>query len=223
MTTPFSRTDFTKNGLTLRAAVGLFAKHDNARVLAGTTVGAVASRLLLGKWSRRDAAAAAVIVGIEPFVEWLIHVNVLHRRPHDRNGRTVDSLLARSHRAHHRDPRDPDLVFIPRPALAPSIAALAVANLAGTRALRPALTGFATAMVSMTTYEWTHFLIHSSYRPRTALYRTIRRTHQLHHFRNENYWFGIITPVSDKVLNTYPEKDEVPASSTAKTLGVPVS
>ena len=70
----------------------------------------------------------------------------------------------------------------------------------------------------MTGYEWTHFLIHSAYRPQSALYRTIRRTHQLHHFRNENYWFGIITPVSDKVLNTYPQKEDVPVSNTAKEL-----
>jgi sterol desaturase/sphingolipid hydroxylase (fatty acid hydroxylase superfamily) len=100
---------------------------------------------------------------------------------------------------------------------------LAAANLAGARSLRPALTGFATAMAALTVYEWTHFLIHSAYRPKTALYRTVRRTHQLHHFRNEKYWFGILTPVSDVVLNTYPEKGEVPASSTAKTLGVAVS
>lgn len=220
--TAFTRTEFTRSGMSLADAAGLFARHRNARILTASTAAATVARVALGRWSRRDAAAAAVIVGIEPFVEWLIHVHVLHRRPREVNGQTVDSLLARSHRAHHRDPRDPELVFIPRATLLPAVAALGVVNAAGARALRPALTGFATAVASLTAYEWTHFLIHSPYRPKTALYRTIRRTHQLHHFRNENYWFGIVTPISDKVLNTYPGKEEVPASSTAKTLGVPV-
>jgi sterol desaturase/sphingolipid hydroxylase (fatty acid hydroxylase superfamily) len=215
-----TRAEFTGAGLSLRQAAGQFSRHRNARVLGAGTAAALASRLALGRWTKRDATAAAVIVGIEPFVEWMIHVHVLHQRPREVDGRTVDSLLARSHRAHHRDPRDPELVFIPRQTLLPTIAALATMNIAGARALRPALTGFATAVASLGVYEWTHFLIHSAYRPKTALYRTIRRTHQLHHFRNENYWFGIITPVSDKVLNTYPDKDEVPASKTAKTLGV---
>lgn len=217
-----TRAEFTGPDLSLRQAASLFSRHRNARVLAGTVAAAATARLTLGRWTKRDAVTAAVILATEPFVEWLIHVNVLHRRPREVDGRTVDSLLARSHRAHHQDPRDPDLVFIPRPTLIPAVATLAVANLAGARALRPALTGFATAVASLGAYEWTHFLIHSSYRPRTALYRTIRRTHQLHHFRNENYWFGIITPVSDKVLGTYPAKDDVPPSKTAKTLGVSV-
>jgi hypothetical protein len=218
----FTRAEFTQTDLSLRGAAGLFLRHRNARVLAGTTAGAVASRLVLGRWTRRDLATAAVIVGIEPFVEWLVHVHVLHRQPREAEGGTGDTLLARSHRAHHRDPRDPDLVLIPRPALLPTIATLAAANLAGARAIRPALTGTATALASLSAYEWTHFLIHSSYRPKTALYRTIRRTHQLHHFRNEKYWFGIITPVSDKVLNTYPRKENVAPSNTAKTLGVAI-
>ena len=217
--TAVTRTAFTRSGMTLREAASLFARHPNSRALAATTATAAATRLVLGKWSRRDAVAAAAILATEPFVEWMIHVHVLHRRPREKkNGAVADSLLASSHRAHHSDPRDPDLVFIPRPAVAPSIAVLALANLAGARALRPALTGFATAIASMTTYEWTHFLIHSAYRPQSSLYKTIRRTHQLHHFRNENYWFGIITPVSDKVLNTYPDKEDVAVSSTAKAL-----
>jgi sterol desaturase/sphingolipid hydroxylase (fatty acid hydroxylase superfamily) len=214
------RAEFTGPGVTLRDAAAMFVRHPNARVLAATTVAAAAGRMALGRWSRRDAVTAAVVVGIEPFVEWVVHVRVLHRLPREVDGRVVDSPLAQSHRAHHRDPRDPELVFIPRPTLAPTIAALGVLNVAGSRAARPAMTGFATAMASLTAYEWTHFLIHSAYRPKSALYRTIRRTHQLHHFRNENYWFGIITPVSDKVLGTYPDKDAVPPSRTAKTLGI---
>jgi sterol desaturase/sphingolipid hydroxylase (fatty acid hydroxylase superfamily) len=52
------------------------------------------------------------------------------------------------------------------------------------------------------------------------LYRGIWRAHRLHHYRNEQYWFGVTMHLADHVLRTYPEKDAVPASATARTLGV---
>jgi sterol desaturase/sphingolipid hydroxylase (fatty acid hydroxylase superfamily) len=223
-TGPSGRPEFTAAfrapGLTLGQAARLFMRHRNARILVPAAATAVAARTVFGRWSRHDAKVAATLVAAEPFVEWMIHVHVLHQRPRTVRGRTIDSITARKHRAHHADPRDPDLVFIVKPVVLPLIAGLVVINVLATRSTRPALTGIATSLVSLTAYEWTHFLIHSSYRPKTALYRTLRRTHQLHHFRNENYWFGIITPVSDHVLNTYPAKQDVPPSPTAKTLGV---
>ena len=38
-------------------------------------------------------------------------------------------------------------------------------------------------------YEWCHYLIHTDYKPKTAVYRAIWRNHRLHHFKNEHYWF----------------------------------
>ena len=69
-------------------------------------------------------------------------------------------------------------------------------------------------------YEWTHYLIHSAYRPRSRLYRGIWRAHRLHHYRNERYWFGVTMHQADRILRTYPDKDAVPLSATARTLGV---
>jgi sterol desaturase/sphingolipid hydroxylase (fatty acid hydroxylase superfamily) len=80
-----------------------------------------------------------------------------------------------------------------------------------------------TSIVMLFVYEWTHFLIHSTYRPHTALYRGVWRAHRLHHFRNERYWFGVTTHLGDRVLQTYPAKDAVPLSTTARTLGVDVA
>ncbi|MEO5876902.1 MAG: sterol desaturase family protein [Streptosporangiaceae bacterium] len=219
---PERAAEFRRNGLSLRDAARLFLTYQNARVLVPAAGAAIAARVVLGRFTRRDAAVLAVTVGIEPFVEWLVHVHVLHQPPRTLRGRTVELLSSRSHREHHLEPRDPRLVFVPDPALVPILAGLAVGNALLIRRPRAIVTGIATSFTILTAYEWTHFLIHSAYVPRTALYRTIRRTHQLHHFRNENYWFGIITPVSDKVLHTYPAKDDVPASPTVKTLGTQV-
>jgi sterol desaturase/sphingolipid hydroxylase (fatty acid hydroxylase superfamily) len=69
-------------------------------------------------------------------------------------------------------------------------------------------------------YEWTHFLIHSSYRPRHAPYRYVWRAHRNHHFRNERYWFGVTMHLADHVLGTFPERSAVEVSATVRTLGI---
>jgi hypothetical protein len=115
------------------------------------------------------------------------------------------------------------LLFVPMPVLATALPAAVVGWGLAERRLRPALTGIATSYAMLTIYEWTHFLIHSSYRPRHRPYRGIWRAHRLHHFRNEHYWFGVTMHGADRVLRTYPDRDAVPVSPTARTLGVEVA
>ena len=61
----------------------------------------------------------------------------------------------------------------------------------------------------------------SGLRGRPALsryYRSIWRTHRLHHFKNEHYWHGITNTISDRALGTFPEQREVERSRTARDL-----
>jgi sterol desaturase/sphingolipid hydroxylase (fatty acid hydroxylase superfamily) len=128
-------------------------------------------------------------------------------------------LVSRKHRAHHVDPKDVDLVFIPLPALLPLIGGLALGSLLllpPTRGLSLLVGGYAVLFA----YEWTHYLIHSAYRPRHRIYRFIWRAHRNHHFRNEHYWFGVTMHLADHVFGTFPEKTAVPVSPTARTLGI---
>jgi sterol desaturase/sphingolipid hydroxylase (fatty acid hydroxylase superfamily) len=68
-------------------------------------------------------------------------------------------------------------------------------------------------------YEWTHFLIHSDYRPKSRLYKAIWRNHRLHHYKNEHYWFTVTTSgTADRILGTYPDPTTVETSPTAKNL-----
>src|SRR5437867_3847204 len=67
-------------------------------------------------------------------------------------------------------------------------------------------------------YEWTQFLIHTAYRPRSAAYKTIWKNHRLHHFKNEHFWHGITNNLSDRVLGTNPDQHDIRKSETARTL-----
>jgi hypothetical protein len=212
--------DYIGPGLTLRHAAGIFGTTFSARLLAPIVVAALAVRIALGGWSGWDAVVAGGILALQPFTEWVIHVTVLHWKPRRLGRITVDPLGARRHRQHHRDPKIIGLVLVPRPILVVSCLALVPFYLLVAPTVRLAVTAMVTSSVMYLTYEWTHFLIHSSYRPKGRYYRYIYRAHRLHHFRNEKFWFGVTVHVADHVLRTFPGKDDVPVSATAFTLGV---
>ena len=207
-------------GLTLRSAARSFAGHGSPRIMAVVAVAAVVARGAIGHFSSGDLVAAVVILAVEPFVEWVLHVFALHARPRTVAGRTLDPIYAKRHRMHHRDPRDPRLVFVPLPVLAGLMLVLAAVGGLAIPDHRIGLTAFATMTTFLFGYEWSHFLIHSTYVPRHRPFRAVWRAHILHHYKNEQYWFGVTNPVADYVLRTHPSKEAVPTSPTARTLGV---
>ena len=156
----------------------------------------------------------------EPFLEWLIHVYGLHAKPRTLFGRRLDPLYARRHRMHHRDPRNIPLVFVPLPVLAGFLIVLGAIAFFAFPPLTLKLTAYATMTTFLFGYEWSHFLIHSSYVPRTWVFRAVWRNHILHHYKNEKYWFGVTNPIADYALRTHPAKEAVASSPTARTLGV---
>jgi len=206
----------------LRASLREFTTFRSARWLAAMVAASVAVRLALGGWGVRDLVIGAAFVGFQPFTEWLIHVFILHWRPREVFGRYFDPYVARSHRRHHQAPKDPRFIFIAMPAIK-LYAVLDAVLLVLAWQTRPSIaTGVAVANMLALLYEWTHWLIHSDYQPRSRLYRGLWRAHRLHHFRNENYWYGVTGHLGDRVLRTYPRKEDVPLSPTATTLGVPM-
>jgi hypothetical protein len=189
-------------------------------VIGPLLLAAAAARVVVGRWSWADLVVVAVILGLEPLTEWLIHVYILHFRPRTVGGRRLDLHAARKHREHHRDPADVDTAFVPIPDLVTLVGfAVGLAWL-----LAPDTPTFLTAVVTslamLFTYEWTHFLIHTSYKPRHGYYRYVWRAHRLHHYKNERYWMGVTIHLADHVLGTFPDKSEVENSPTARTLGV---
>jgi sterol desaturase/sphingolipid hydroxylase (fatty acid hydroxylase superfamily) len=204
---------------TLAQELRAFTGRASARLIAAVLVVVVAARLLVGDWTLGDAAAAGIILALHPFSEWVIHVGILHLRPRRVGRWTIDPLLARRHRLHHADPTDQRYVYIPIPSLLVAMPVTAAAMLLLLPTVALALTTMAVTTAILLVYEWTHTLIHSTtYRPRTRLYRAIWRAHRLHHYKNEQYWFGVTVHGADRLLGTYPDPSEVPTSETARTL-----
>jgi len=205
---------------TLGAAARRFLDYLSPRVLAVATATTVGVRLALGDWSLWDGAIVLGIVAFWPLQEWLIHVFILHYRPVTVLGRTLDFPVPRSHRAHHRDPWNIDILFIPSHVFLYAIP-LQVALWVGLAPTLPlAFTGLATFYVLTLHYEWVHYMVHTRYRPTWWLYDRLWRNHRLHHCKNENYWFGVTMLSGDRLLGTAPALDEVATSATCRTLGM---
>ena len=210
--------------VTLAETGRAFWRYPSPWMISGYLLGALIARVLVGDWAWSDLLAPLVFLALFPLVEWLIHVFVLHWRPRRIAGVQVDSLLARDHRRHHADPRDVPLVFIPWRALVWVIAVTGVALPLGVGALLGAslharLSFVLILAVVLLCYEWTHYVIHSDYKPRSRLYKAVWRNHRLHHYKNEHYWFSVTTSgTSDRLLGTFPDPATVPTSATARDL-----
>jgi len=208
-----------RRSVTLAESAGAFCRHPSPWLVATVLVAALTARLLAGDWRWSDALTPVVMLAVFPFFEWVVHVCVLHWRPRRLGRLTIDPLLSRKHREHHADPRDVPLVFIPWPVLLWLLLAVtAIALLAFPRTAL-GLTFLVVTGVLGLAYEWTHYLIHSDYRPKTGVYRAIWRNHRLHHYKNEHYWFTVTTTATaDRVLGTYPDPQGVATSPTVRAL-----
>jgi hypothetical protein len=204
------------------------AKRSPKLILLGIAVTLAVRVAVGGALTWRDAVAAAAMLVIYPFGEWAIHVYLLHLKPFAFRGEQMELATARAHREHHEQPNDLFMILLsPSEAVAlmflavplvPALAGVLIAVAGGDVPYGALLTGVLTGQVLVAIYEWTHFLIHTAYRPHSRYYRSIWRNHRLHHFKNEHYWHGITNTLADSALGTLKDQREVPRSRTARTL-----
>lgn len=208
-----------RRGLTLGDAFHEFLRHPSPWMIGTALVLALVARILVGDWQLRDAVLPLVMLAVFPAFEWVVHVMVLHWRPKRLGPIALDSELARKHRQHHVDPRNIPLIFIPTRSLVfVMVALLAITAFAFPR-LGLGLTFLLTITVLGLGYEWTHYLIHTDYKPKRALYRAVWRNHRHHHYKNEHFWFTVTSSgTADRIFGTYPDPSEVDTSPTARNL-----
>ncbi len=208
-----------RQSLPLGGAWRQFWQHPSPWIIGAVLLGASIARVVVGGAGLIDLVLPLAMIASFPLVEWVVHVVVLHWKPREVGGLTIDPLVSRKHREHHVDPRDIPLVFIPWQVLLQLLAVAIAATLLGFGRLATGLTFLVALSAIGFVYEWTHYLIHSDYRPVSSAYRALWRNHRLHHYKNENYWFTVTTAgTSDRLFRTYPQPNEVETSDTARNL-----
>jgi hypothetical protein len=205
-----------------------FRSNRSPWIIGGAIALAFVARVAIGAFSWRDAVAAAAMLVIYPFGEWAIHVYLLHMPPFELRGRSYYLPTSKAHGAHHKQPNDLGMILLePREVVAllglavpftVAIGGLLVWAIPGPQPWAALVTGVLVGYVLVGVYEWTHFLIHTAYRPRSRYYRSIWKTHRLHHFKNEHFWHGITNTVADRALGTFPDQRAIERSPTARKL-----
>ncbi|WP_280344410.1 sterol desaturase family protein [Nocardia abscessus] len=208
-----------RRGLTLGQAFEEFLRHPSPWMIGTTLVGAVIARIVVGGWQPTDLLVPAVMLAMFPVFEWIVHVAVLHWRPRRLGPIALDSELARKHREHHVDPRDIPLIFIPTKTLSVLVVVLVALALFVFPRLGLGLTFLITITLLGLGYEWTHYLVHTDYKPKGSLYRAVWRNHRHHHYKNEHYWFTVTSSgTADRLFGTYPDPATTETSPTARNL-----
>lgn len=202
----------------LPAAFREFLGFWSPRILLTGAVLTTAARLWVGQWGMWDALIPAITLAAWPVQEWLIHVFILHWKPKKIGPITLDPLAARKHRDHHQDPWNLRDTFIPVPVLLVAYPFVAAVWWLITPSVPLFLTGLAFYSVMATIYEWSHYLIHSRYRPKSAFYKRLWKHHRWHHCKNEKFWYGVSMIGGDRLFGTAPDVKEVETSPTCRTI-----
>src|SRR6202453_1736374 len=91
-------------GPSLRDCARVFVRQPSPPYLFGAVALALAARLVQGQFSWRDLVMVAGLIAVTPFVEWAIHVYLLHSPALRLRGRRIEIPSAREHRAYHEAP-----------------------------------------------------------------------------------------------------------------------
>lgn len=150
------------------------------------------------------------------FSEYLTHRFLFHLKP-PKNPFLL-KILKRLHYDHHTHPNDLHLLFLPLWYSLPNLSVLAIIFYLITGSWWLTLAFASGLMTMLFLYEWKHYVAHRPIKPRTKFGKWVKKTHILHHFKNENFWYGVSTPFVDVLFGTLKNEKEVETSKTAKDL-----
>ena len=153
-----------------------------------------------------------------PIFEWAVHKYFLHY-PFEFKNKRLKKFFYKIHEGHHEAPSDKELIF------APTIVGLAVPFIffilvfGITSNFEMAHTAAFFSLAYYCYYEWVHLAHHTdSYTPITKRGRRLKKHHTFHHFKNENYWWGVTTILGDQIFNTDPTHNNIKKSKTTKNI-----
>ncbi|PGZ92071.1 sterol desaturase family protein [Bacillus sp. AFS029533] len=150
------------------------------------------------------------------FSEYVTHRFIFHIKAP--KNKLLLKFMKRIHYDHHTYPDDLKLLFLPIWYSIPNLGSLCIIYFLISKDLIQTI-AFGSGLVFMLlVYEWKHYVAHRPIKPITKVGRQIKKLHILHHFKNENFWYGVSTPIFDGIFGTLKDEKEVVTSNTAKAL-----
>jgi ABC-type nickel/cobalt efflux system permease component RcnA len=140
----------------------------------------------------------AFISGILLFVvaEYIVHRFVLHEFPKLAPG------AYRGHDFHHQYPNDSQYLFGPIRYDLAGYTLLVVISWCITGSFHQASAVVFGAALCQMYYQWKHFVSHRPIVPITRWGKWVKKKHLLHHYLDEEAWYGVSNPLMDVLLGT---------------------
>ncbi|MCA0988321.1 sterol desaturase family protein [Alkalihalobacillus algicola] len=163
-------------------------------------------------------ASVSFIAGLLVFIfnEYLTHRFLFHLRPP--KNLIALKVLKRLHYDHHKDPNDLHLMFLPIWYSLPQIGAISLLYYVLFSSFPNSVAFSSGLMTMLLVYEWKHFVAHQPITPKTKFGKWLKQTHLLHHFKNENYWYGVSNPFIDMLFGTHKDGKKVNKSRTVRDI-----
>src|SRR5690625_3255713 len=161
----------------------------------------------------------AIVLGMLAYAlsEYLIHRFLFHMKTPE--SPFLLKMIKRLHYDHHIDPKDLKLLFLPLWFSLPNFAISSIIFYLITTNLQLTAAFILGLMAYFLYYEWTHYVAHRPIQPMSRVGDNIKKAHLWHHYKNENYWFGVTHMTVDRTLGTYKNHREVERSETARKIG----
>lgn len=193
----------------------LFIKFPDIFVILFLTItGCIVSILHWQGWLTLIFIVAGMVA--YALAEYTTHRFLFHMKPP--KNRILLKFLKRIHYDHHANPGDLHLLFLPLWYSLPNIAVASSILMVISHRWQEAIF-FATGVgIFLLYYEWRHFVAHRPLVPKTKWGKKLKKSHLWHHYKNENYWYGVTHTVLDYVFQTYPDEKLVEKSQTARDL-----
>jgi len=148
--------------------------------------------------------------------EYVTHRFLFHLKP-PKNAFLL-KMLKRLHYDHHSSPNELHLLFLPLWYSVPNIVIVAAIFYFLSSSFVMTNAFIAGIMLFLLFYEWKHYIAHRPIQPISPWGRWMKKVHLWHHFKNENYWYGVTNPAYDFLMGTFKNQKDVDQSKTAKNL-----
>ncbi|HMF69942.1 MAG TPA: sterol desaturase family protein [Flavitalea sp.] len=141
------------------------------------------------------------------FFEYLMHRYIFHFMAENETAIRIVYII---HGNHHEYPRDRERLFMPPlPSLLLALAIFGLIYLTGSLfdLENYAFSFFPGFLFGYLLYGSMHYAIHA-WKPPFKWMKSLWRNHHLHHYKNDEYGFGVSTTLWDRVFGTMFRRDE---------------
>lgn len=193
--------------MTFRELVAAYVQYPAIQIYFLIAVAGFAILFAQSWWTYIHAAIVLIVAIIYPLIWYLLHRYVLHSK-YLYKSPGFAKMWKRIHFDHHRDPHDLRVLFGALHTTLPTVALFTLPIGWAIDGIPGAIIALAAGVLVTMFYEFCHCIQHLHYTPNIRFFKTIKRYHLLHHFRNEHGNYGITNYFWDKLLGTFYDKDD---------------